>query len=525
MFRDAFRDALIVLLLVPLVSKAGGYGVAMALRSRGWLWSCAAPGLPLGFVLWLVDWPVGLVVMGVSLCACLRGRRWHRMDLDVGGDHAAIARDRMGVVGLVQRHRARRRVERDGWVGDGKLIVGRDERGMPASIPVGYRSGSHVLVVGATGSGKTVSEAWIAARLVDAGHGAIAIDPKGDAMLREQLQGAAVRAEAPFLEWTPEGQLAYNPYAHGTDTEIADKALAGELFTEPHYLRQAQRYLGHAVRVMHAAEIEITPASLMAHLDPRELEVSVRRLPVQEAKAVEGYLDSLTDRQRRDLAGVRDRLSILAESDTRQWLNPSESERTLDLEKAVGERAVVYFRLDSDRRPLLSAMLAGAIVGDLVTLVARMQERPVPTVVLIDEFSAIMASQVSRLFGRARSAGISLVLATQELADLRTAGDGTLREQVLGNVSTLIAHRQNVPASAEMIAQIANTKPAWIATQHVEQGVFGAPRSARSTRRRGYELNIDPSRIKDLRTGEAAIITPGMDWTPAIVRVHHPSRE
>jgi len=34
----------------------------------------------------------------------------------------------------------------------------------------------------------------------------------------------------------------------GSETEIADKALSGETFTEPHYLRQAQRYLGHAVR-------------------------------------------------------------------------------------------------------------------------------------------------------------------------------------------------------------------------------------------------------------------------------------
>jgi hypothetical protein len=25
----------------------------------------------------------------------------------------------------------------------------------------------------------------------------------------------------------------YNPFAHGTDTELADKVLAGEIYTEP----------------------------------------------------------------------------------------------------------------------------------------------------------------------------------------------------------------------------------------------------------------------------------------------------
>jgi len=501
----------------------GGHWIARALRSRGLLWSWAALGLPAGFVLWRLIWPAGLAVFAASLFACSRGRRWHRMDLAGGGDHAAIAESRLGIRGLYERHRARQQIEHRGWISEGRLVVGRDERGLPVAIPVGYRSGSHTLIVGATGAGKTVSEAWIACRLIDAGYGAITIDPKGDLMLHEQLRRAAVRAGVPFLAWTPEGPLAYSPYAHGTDTEIADKALAGEHFTEPHYLRQAQRYLGHAVRVMHAAGMQISPASLMAHLDPRELEVSARRLPEQDAKTVQDYLDSLTDRQRRDLAGVRDRLSILAESDTRQWLNPDDSEHTLDLERAVTERAVVYFRLDADRRPLLSAMLAGAIVGDLVTLVACLQNSPVPTVVLIDEFSAIGARQVARLFGRARSAGISLILATQELADLKTAADGALREQVLGNIATLIAHRQNVPESAETISQIASTKRVWITTQQTEHNVFGTVPSGRSSRRRGHEPNLDPGRIKDLQTGQAAVITPGSNQPPAIVQIHHPS--
>lgn len=518
-----FSEVVVALLLVPFASVAGGSWIARMLRRKGLLWSCAAPGWTAGLVLWLAIWPAGMIVMGASVYACMRGWRWHRVDLDAGGDHARIANARLGVRDLMERRRVQRQVLREGWIGDGKLVVGRDENSMPVSIPVGYSSGSHALVVGATGSGKTVSEAWIACRLIDAGYGAISLDPKGDLMLHDELQHAAARAGVPFLEWTPEGPLAYNPYAHGSDTEIADKALSGERFTEPHYLRQAQRYLGHAVRVMHSAGVAITPASLMAHLDPRELEVSARRLPEEDVGAVHGYLDSLTDRQRRDLAGVRDRLSILAESDTRQWLNPSDSEHTLDLERAVMERAIVYFRLDSDRRPLLSAMLAGAIVGDLVTLVARMQKKPVPTVVLIDEFSAIMAGQVSRLFGRARSAGISLILATQELADLRTVGDGTLREQVLGNVATLIAHRQNVPESAELIAQIANTKRVWITTQQTERGIFGAVvESGRSSRRRGHEYNIDPSRIKDLWTGQAAVIAPGSQQPPAIAHIYHP---
>ena len=503
-----------------LAATFSGWALARTLRRHGLRWTWASLGFSVlslfgrdPFVFWPVFWACAL--------ACVLGCHWHRLDLSYGADHAEDARSRLGIVGALRRWSERLAIKRDGWIKGGQLVVGRDVQGMAVSIPVGYRSGSHTLVVGATGSGKTVSEAWVTGRLIEAGHGAVVIDPKGDQTLRNELAAAAASRGAPFLEWTPEGPLAYNPYANGTDTEIADKALSGEQFTEPHYLRQAQRYLGHTVRVMHAAGIPVTPVSLMAHMDPRQLEVAVRELPEELAHETEKYLDSLGERQRRELAGVRDRLSILAESDLREWLDPITDEHRVDIQQAVKDRTVVYLRLDADRRPLLAGMLAAAIVSDLVTLVARLQANAVPTVVVIDEFSAVAAEQVARLFGRARSAGISLILGIQELAALKDTTDGALREQTLGNVETVIAHRQNVPESAELIAAMAGTKPAWITTQQTDEGLLGTGPSGRGTRRRGYEFEIHPSLIKQLPTGHAVVITPGTG-KPTTALIRHP---
>ncbi len=167
-------------------------------------------------------------------------------------------------------------------------------------------------------------------------------------------------------------------------------------------------------------------------------------------------------------------------------------------------------------------MLAGAIVVDLITLVSRMQRTPIPTVVMIDEFAALAAGQVNRLFGRSRSAGISLILGTQELADLKATGQEGLREQVLSNIEALIAHRQNVPESAELIAQIAGTKPVWISTEQTEEGLIVSGPSGRGSRRRGHEFVIHPDRIKRLGTGQAVLITPGTDQPAKVLRVYHP---
>jgi conjugal transfer pilus assembly protein TraD len=516
-----FEHVLETLALAAVAVVAGGVLLALVLRRQGLRWTWAALGFPAGSLIFGGNPPVFLCSWAIILLACVLGAVWHRGDLANGADIADHAHRRLGITVMVRRSLGNLAMRRDCWIQNGRLIVGRDDRGMPVSSPVGGESGSHTLVVGATGSGKTVTQAWIASRLIEQGHGGVVVDPKGDRSLRQELQHAAARSGVRFLEWTPEGPLAYNPYAHGTDTEIADKTLCGETFTEPHYLRQAQRYLGHAVRFMHAAGIPVTPVSLMRHLDPLELEVTARALPDDVVGETLRYLDGLSDRQRRDLAGVRDRLSILAESDVRQWLDPTNTRDALDVHQAVAERAVVYFRLDADRRPLLAAMLAGTIVADLITLVARQQSNPVATVVVIDEFSAVAAGQVARLFGRARSAGISLVLGTQELADLTTAGEG-LREQTLGNVAAVVAHRQNVPESAELVAEMAGTRPVWITTQQTDDGLLGAGPSGRGSRRRGYEFEIHPSNIKRLQTGQAVVVTPG-SGRPVIARMCHPA--
>jgi hypothetical protein len=181
-------------------------------------------------------------------------------------------------------------------------------------------------------------------------------------------------------------------------------------------------------------------------MDPARLEVWARSLPDAHAKQVHDYVDSLSGEQRRGLAGTRDRLAVLAQSDVSDYLWRREPTRQhIDLIAAVKRRDVVLFRLDADRRPLLASMLPAAIVQDLLTIAAELQPQPVPTMVLIDEFSAVAPTRVVRLFGRGRSSGLSLLLGTQELVDLRPPDNPSLADQVLGNVTALIAHRQVVP--------------------------------------------------------------------------------
>jgi conjugal transfer pilus assembly protein TraD len=496
-----------------------GILTARLLRRKHLHWSWGIGALALVLAAWPLLGGAAPTLAIAVLLATLRSRRWHREDIEAGADLAELAERRAHPSGLVRALAlAPRLPERFGicfWTRQRGLALGRDENGRTVSIPFGVEQGpTHTLVVGATGSGKTVTQTSIAARAIEQGMGAIVLDPKGDAGLREQMRRAAMLAGRTFLEWTPDGDYVYNPFARGGASEIADKVLAGERYTEPHYLRQAQRYLGHVVRALRHSGAEVSLCTIAEQLDPERLELLARELPEADARAIFSYLDSLSSRQRTELAGVRDRLAILAESDIGPWLDPQTPDAgKFDLLTAVRHRSVVYFSLESDSRPLLSAMLGAAIVQDLQTTVASLQGAPVPTLVVIDEFSAIAAEQVVRLFGRARSAGFSLLLGTQELSDLRLPGREHLLEQVLGNLAVVIAHRQVVPSSAQMIATLAGTTGAWRVSRHSDRGI---------TRVRTRGLVLEPDRVMSLGRGWAAVLTLGGD--ARIARMFAPTR-
>src|SRR4051795_2117911 len=150
----------------------------MFLRWLGLHWTWALPGVLLGPLLWPFDQTAAAFAAATALLATTTGARWHHDDLRQGADRAQDARDRRTPLD-VGRERVQRRDVRGGrWIDREGLAVGRDQRGRTVRIPVGTTSGRHALVVGATGSGKTVTQAFIAGRLMRAGHGAVVIDPR-----------------------------------------------------------------------------------------------------------------------------------------------------------------------------------------------------------------------------------------------------------------------------------------------------------------------------------------------------------
>ena len=195
-----------------------------------------------------------------------------------------------------------------------------------ASVPFGLSRGVHGLVLGATGSGKTVTQAAIAQAYILAGLPAIVIDPKGDRYLRAVLaRRRRAKRGSPSASGRPTGTAVYNPFGRGGPTEIADKALAGHRWSEPHYELGTQRLLRHVLTTMRAAGQ--WPPTLSSLVTPHGPRAPRRPRPRRSAaRSPSGSAPTSTGSRARaqaDLGGGRDRLAVLAEGELGPRLDPA----------------------------------------------------------------------------------------------------------------------------------------------------------------------------------------------------------
>jgi hypothetical protein len=270
-----------------------------------------------------------------------------------------------------------------------------------------------------------------------------------------------------------------------------------------------------------------TLAQLVEMMDPRRLPALLRHAPRPFADRVQDYLAGLPPDQLSAIRGLATRLAIITEAHTGRFLGRgSDVGETIDVRAALAGDQVVVFSLNSSTYGKLSAQIGALAIQDLVAAAGhRLAEPPGAgqAVIGIDEFSALDSDNIISLLARCREAGVSVLLSTQELADLDRSARG-LRDQVLGSTAVKIAHRQEVPASARTIAQMAGTETVWEdSVQTTRHPLLGLRETGRGTRRVAERFRVHPDEISSLPPGEAVLITKLPGRSVRTVRVSPPS--
>ena len=442
-----------------------------------------------------------------------------------------------GVTGLRLTRSARTRRARAGAEGHDAFKLGGDPRGRPVVL-ADHDLSAHGLILGASGAGKSTTLLRILTEQIARGRPVVAIDMKGSPAFAQTLAEAARAAGRPFAVWSIDGPAHWNPLRHGNATELKDKLIATERFTEPHYQRAAERYVQIVLQVLAAARPDQAPTlgEVVQAMDPARLPGMLRAVDNDLRDRIRDYLSGLTPDQLSAVRGLQTRLAVLTESHTAPYLAPATeggasaaggASATIDLREALRGPQVVLFSLNSARYGRLAAQLGTLAVQDLVSASGdrldstRASGAPAGATVAIDEFSALGADHVIALLARGRESGMSVLVATQELADLDRAGAG-LRDQVVGVTALKIFHRQEVPQSARTIALMVGTERVWETTHQTAGRLFGGYDTGRGTRREVERFIVHPNEIQSLATGQAIVVSAMADQRVQRVRVDPP---
>jgi TraM recognition site of TraD and TraG len=343
----------------------------------------------------------------------------------------------------------------------------------------------HTLVCGATGSGKTN----VLLLLVDAFAEhlpIVVVDCKASAGLKEHV-GALPNAAV----WTIGGKLRWDPL-RGDATSVANRLMQGEWYSHNAdvYRASAERYVLWTLQAFELAGVERTPQRLLEHLDPPALINLLRRVgDTAAAERLISHIKQLGQVEREGIAGFRARFGLILEGVAAPNLGPG-----LALEDALRARQPMLFSLDAATYPELATKIGAWILLDLVRVAAL---RPGPSLIIVDEFSALgrEGRHVVPLLARSRESGMACVLATQGLADLARV-DRDLPQQITQNTAVRLALRQG---SAE-------DQEAWSALLGGAPIPFGGSSYVRYDRARA----VSPDELAMLRTGEAFLqIMPG----------------
>lgn len=524
--RDALTNASafaeVVLNSMALLLATGALGLAAAAlgRRRGlaWTWGLL-PLAPAALALALlgalapsaaVGAPFAAAISGFALGAFGWAAHCQLEDRRSGADREIAAARRVRPLDGVRRRLAERRA--DGSL-TGELPIGRTARGELVCVPRGSAaSGAHVLVPGATGAGKTTSlAALLVEYVVRSRFGAVVIEAKNDAALLRAAEAAAAAVGAPLRLISPSGPCGYDPLARGSVDERSERLIAAQAWGSEDadfYRQAASPFLRNVLRALDAARARVTLAAVAARCDPDELENFVYELDAPELRGeLIGATGALRADEKRAIVGLRARLRNLATSEfARAWLDPARAGvEVVDLRAAIEAREVVYLRLDTDRTGNVGRTIAQMALLDLGAVASALMGRGVGTFVAVDEFGALEAPALDRLYTRGRAAGFSVAVGTQTLADLRAAGPA-VRERIGATAAAVICHRIGGQEDAEWVAQAIGTVPTWETTAKTNR--LGMA-SDEGTRTRGYRFEVNPSELQRLGPGEAIVARLG----------------
>jgi hypothetical protein len=520
---EAVLVAFAVVVIGPLALAAGALLAALTeTRRRLWLLVLAVPSSAATFVLWpfirlhllaavtavhaagshwdarqilvavwLHLWPAWTAFVAlaplIALAIVLR-RRQSPLDEARRTPRRVARRERK----IARRaHDERERVNGGAGVFVGYELGGDDllptRRGR-VSLPL-RRLEHHLLVAGATGSGKTETVLRIVYSLAHASDWTIVyVDAKGDWQTKERFAALMERAGREVALFPDESYDGWR----GTADEISNRLLQLIDFADEGGGTYYRDLAVMAVRLACCAPCGPPHSS-------HDLRHRLSRDALPELYAGRPEAAEAASFRREDLDAIRARYTAFFAT----------VGDLLDGSLALERIDSAYFLLDGLRLKYEAGYLARFLVEEFTQWAVARKPRDKHVLLVVDEFSAIAQASEAlvQVVERTRGFGISAVLCPQVAEGM---GSERAAARIIGSTQTILLHAMTSP---EELVHVAGTKRVYSTSHQLEHEAFTGLASARLQ----HEYRVDPNEVRRLRAGQCFAIGSGLAMKLQIV--------
>ena len=370
----------------------------------------------------------------------------------------------------------------------------------------------NVFVCGTTGSGKSTALSNFIKSGVTYDYPMLIIDGKGDVGAGSIFDMTCALAGDKKIYLinlnNPEESDKYNPFQNTSPTVVKDMLMSMTEWSEDYYKLNVDRYLQRLVVLLERSGIKISFKSIVENMP------SAKFLALSSKLERDGIITKpinlsnieLIKGSEKAVEGSYARFSGLFESE----LGTIFDDTGIDILTALKERAIILFILNPLIYPELSPLIGNLVILDSKKAVSGLFGGEIGrTFFIFDEINAYASKQLLNLVNKSRSAGATSILATQSLSDLDEAAGIHFKEQIIENCNSYIILRQNSDINAEKFASIIGTRNSMDITYQIKNEKYGTTDTGLGSMRTTREFIYHPDEIKNLRTGEAIVVSKG----------------
>ncbi|MBU6375025.1 MAG: type IV secretion system DNA-binding domain-containing protein [Bdellovibrionales bacterium] len=392
------------------------------------------------------------------------------------------------------------------------------------SLPQKKRS-SHVLVIGATGTGKTNLMTNLILHAIRHRQPCVVIDPKGESSSLELIREYGNRLSDDFetrlqvFSMSSPGTSAnYNPLKHGNANQLKDRMMEAFVWSEPYYQNVSASFLTAFTACTEFLGISLNLERVSKILLAKEERAAILKQLQEKFNSGDQHALELfhlispffSKAKEEELSGLGAQISILNNPTFGHLLSFEKAAKEIDLRHIRKTGGIAYFQLDTLGNGDSARRLGRMIIEDLKSMSSEVYKSEpnendrIFFPIFIDEFGSFASREFIEFLKQSRGAKFGIHAFCQGLEDM-DAVTSEFRRQVISNTMTKIGLRMDDHETVDAFCATAGTFDTLKQSYQVS-GELIANRTGMGNMREAKQMQIEHDVLKQLKIGQAVVI-------------------